>query len=101
MKSVTIGERRVEVHEWWGSDKSRAGFTSRVVVISEADGMDTAGGSTRGSIFFAAYFPVVECLTKRLGSDLELLCNLFGAEVGRSLLVGAFEFDQTLQLGNV
>ena len=28
-----------------GSDKSRAGFTSRVVVITETDGMDTAGGA--------------------------------------------------------
>jgi phage terminase large subunit GpA-like protein len=32
-----------------GSDKSRAGFTGRVVVITETDGMDTAGGSSRES----------------------------------------------------
>jgi phage terminase large subunit GpA-like protein len=32
-----------------GSDKSRAGFTSRVVVITETDGMDTAGGRSRES----------------------------------------------------
>jgi phage terminase large subunit GpA-like protein len=32
-----------------GSDKSRAGFTSRVVVITETDGMDTPGGSSRES----------------------------------------------------
>lgn len=30
-----------------GSDKSRAGFTSRVVVITETDGMDEAGGRSR------------------------------------------------------
>jgi phage terminase large subunit GpA-like protein len=30
-----------------GSDKSRAGFTSRVVVITETDGMDVAGGTSR------------------------------------------------------
>jgi phage terminase large subunit GpA-like protein len=32
-----------------GSDKSRAGFTSRVVVITETDGMDEAGGRSRES----------------------------------------------------
>ncbi|MGE0770053.1 MAG: terminase gpA endonuclease subunit, partial [Hyphomicrobiaceae bacterium] len=32
-----------------GSDKSRAGFTSRVVVITETDGMDQAGGTSRES----------------------------------------------------
>jgi phage terminase large subunit GpA len=32
-----------------GSDKSRAGFTSRVVVITETDGMDKAGGNSRES----------------------------------------------------
>jgi hypothetical protein len=31
-----------------GSDKSRAGFTSRVVVITETDGMDEAGGPHPG-----------------------------------------------------
>ena len=30
-----------------GGDKSRAAFTSRVVVITETDGMDTAGGGSR------------------------------------------------------
>lgn len=30
-----------------GGDKSRAGFTSRVVVITEVDGMDQAGGASR------------------------------------------------------
>jgi phage terminase large subunit GpA-like protein len=30
-----------------GSDKSRAGYTSRVVVITETDGMDEAGGTSR------------------------------------------------------
>lgn len=30
-----------------GGDKSRAGFTARVVVITETDGMDTAGGASR------------------------------------------------------
>jgi phage terminase large subunit GpA-like protein len=30
-----------------GSDKSRAGFTSRVVIITETDGMDLAGGTSR------------------------------------------------------
>lgn len=30
-----------------GGDKQRAGFTSRVVVITEADGMDVSGGSSR------------------------------------------------------
>ncbi len=30
-----------------GSDKKRAGFTTRVVVITEVDGMDTAGGKSR------------------------------------------------------
>ena len=30
-----------------GSDKSRAGYTSRVVVITEADGLDEAGGGSR------------------------------------------------------
>jgi hypothetical protein len=29
------------------SDKSRAGFTSRVVVITETDGLDETGGSSR------------------------------------------------------
>src|SRR3954452_10121628 len=32
-----------------GSDKSRAGFTSRVLVITETDGMDKAAGSSRES----------------------------------------------------
>ncbi len=32
-----------------GGDKSRAGFTSRVVVITETDGMDQSGGSSRES----------------------------------------------------
>src|SRR3954469_24930605 len=32
-----------------GSDKSRAGFTSRVLVITETDGMDKAGGQSRES----------------------------------------------------
>ena len=32
-----------------GSDKSRAGFTSRVVVITETDGMDEAGEGSRES----------------------------------------------------
>ena len=32
-----------------GSDKSRAGFTSRVVVITETDGMDRPGSSSRES----------------------------------------------------
>lgn len=32
-----------------GGDKSRAGFTSRVVVITETDGMDQAAGSSRES----------------------------------------------------
>ncbi len=32
-----------------GSDKSRAGFTTRVVVITETDGMDQAGASSRES----------------------------------------------------
>ncbi|WP_417851059.1 terminase gpA endonuclease subunit [Thalassoglobus sp.] len=32
-----------------GGDKSRAGFTSRVVVITETDGMDTPGASSRES----------------------------------------------------
>ncbi|KAA5541898.1 hypothetical protein FYK55_17020 [Roseiconus nitratireducens] len=32
-----------------GSDKSRAGFTSRVVVITETDGMDEAGNASRES----------------------------------------------------
>src|SRR5678816_4563381 len=32
-----------------GSDKSRAGFTSRVVVITETDGMDQSGGRSRES----------------------------------------------------
>jgi phage terminase large subunit GpA-like protein len=32
-----------------GSDKSRAGFTSRVVVITETDGMDQASGTSRES----------------------------------------------------
>jgi hypothetical protein len=30
-----------------GSDKSRAGFTSRVVVVTETDGMDESGGTSR------------------------------------------------------
>jgi hypothetical protein len=30
-----------------GGDKARAGFTSRVLVISETDGMDAAGGASR------------------------------------------------------
>ena len=30
-----------------GSDKSRAGFTSRVVVITETDGLDETGGRSR------------------------------------------------------
>jgi phage terminase large subunit GpA-like protein len=30
-----------------GSDKKRAGFTSRVVVITETDGMDESGGTSR------------------------------------------------------
>ncbi len=32
-----------------GGDKSRAGFTSRIVVITETDGMDTPGASSRES----------------------------------------------------
>ena len=32
-----------------GSDKSRAGFTSRVVVLTETDGMDQAGATSRES----------------------------------------------------
>jgi phage terminase large subunit GpA-like protein len=32
-----------------GSDKSRAGFTSRVLGVTETDGMDTPGGSSRES----------------------------------------------------
>jgi len=32
-----------------GSDKSRAGFTSRVVVITETDGMDQSGATSRES----------------------------------------------------
>lgn len=32
-----------------GGDKSRAGFTSRVVVITEVDGMDQPGASSRES----------------------------------------------------
>ena len=32
-----------------GSDKSRAGFTSRVVVITETDGMDQPGATSRES----------------------------------------------------
>ena len=32
-----------------GSDKSRAGFTSRVVVITETDGMDQPGSTSRES----------------------------------------------------
>ena len=32
-----------------GGDKSRAGFTSRVVVITETDGMDQPGGTSRES----------------------------------------------------
>jgi phage terminase large subunit GpA-like protein len=32
-----------------GGDKSRAGFTSRVVMITETDGMDEAGGGSRES----------------------------------------------------
>jgi phage terminase large subunit GpA-like protein len=32
-----------------GSDKSRAGFTSKVVVITETDGMDQAGATSRES----------------------------------------------------
>lgn len=32
-----------------GGDRSRAGFTSRVVVITETDGMDQPGGSSRES----------------------------------------------------
>ncbi len=32
-----------------GGDKSRAGFTSRVVVITETDGMDQSGGNSRES----------------------------------------------------
>jgi len=32
-----------------GSDKSRAGFTSRVVVITETDGMDQPAGTSRES----------------------------------------------------
>lgn len=30
-----------------GSDKSRAGFTSRVLVVTEVDGMDESGGTSR------------------------------------------------------
>jgi len=30
-----------------GGDKSRAGFTARVLVLTEVDGMDTAGGGSR------------------------------------------------------
>jgi hypothetical protein len=33
-----------------GSDKSRAGFTSRVVVITETDGMDKPGQTSRESV---------------------------------------------------
>ncbi len=33
-----------------GGDKSRAGFTSRVVVIIETDGMDEAGISSRETL---------------------------------------------------
>lgn len=32
-----------------GSDKSRAGFTSRVLVVTETDGMDESGGTSRES----------------------------------------------------
>ncbi len=64
-----------------GADKSRAGMTSRVVVISETDGMDTAGGGSREADPIAQ----LEARTQAFGSRarIYLECTV-STETGRT-----------------
>lgn len=64
-----------------GSDKSRAGFTSRVVCVTETDGMDTPGGNSRESDKITQ----LEARTRAFGSRkrIYLECTV-STETGRT-----------------
>lgn len=64
-----------------GGDKSRAGFSARVVVITETDGMDTPGGTSRE----ADKITQLEARTRAYGSrkQVYLECTV-STETGRT-----------------